>query len=147
MSHLVRTFVLVTAPVIQLCLLAGCSPSLPQQTNKQVPSSGAWVLWVREERLSDPMGTEWRTQTSSWNLLGSFSSEPECRRDLRDTVERVTHPNEASADADLMAKVEGDTVTILYFPKHAKPTDTVTRSQILHYVCLPVTLDPRERSR
>jgi hypothetical protein len=78
-----------------------------------------------------------------WSVLGAASSETECLRRLRDAIERVAHPDFPRLDVDVMYKVTGDTVTLLFFPKDAKPTDTMTRSQTFRYACLPDTLDPR----
>jgi hypothetical protein len=113
----------------------------------EAPAASAWVLWVQEERFWDPKGGHWGRQTSGWSVLGASSSETECRRTLRDTVERVTHPDHPRSDADVLYKVTGDTVTFVFYPKDAKETDaTMTRSQVLHYVCLPDTVDPRDRN-
>lgn len=106
----------------------------------------AWVLWVQEERLSDPRGGHWGTQRSSWRVMGASSGETECRQRLRDTIQRVTQPEYPRQDADVMYKVTEDTVTFLFYPKDAKPTDKMTHSQIFHYACLPDTVDPRERN-
>ena len=104
----------------------------------------AWVLWVLDERLGDdPKGGNWGAQTMRWIVLGAASGETECQRRLRDTIERVAHPDFPRLDVDVMYKVTGDTVTLLFFPKDAKPTDTMTRSQTFHYACLPDTVDPR----
>jgi hypothetical protein len=111
-----------------------------------VPSASAecaWVLWVLEERLGDSRGGNRDVQTKPWFLVGAVSNETECQRRLRDTIERVAHPDFPRLDADVMYKVTGDTVTLLLFPKDAKPTDTMTRSQTFHYACLPDTMDPR----
>jgi hypothetical protein len=97
----------------------------------------AWVLWVLDERLGDD------PQTMRWIVLGAASNETECQRRLRDAIERVAHPDFPRLDVDVMYKVTGDTVTLLFFPKDAKPTDTMTRSQTFHYACLPDTVDPR----
>ena len=102
----------------------------------------AWVLWVLDERLGDNDGN-WGAQTKGWILLGAASSETECQRRLRDTIERVAHPDFPRLDADVMYKVTGDTVTLLLFPKDAKPMDPMTRSETFRYACLPDTLDPR----
>lgn len=107
-------------------------------------AAGAWVLWVQEERFWDAKGGHSGAQTRRWNVLDASSSETECRRKLTETIERVTHPNPPPNDADAMYKVTGDTVTFLFYPKDAKPTDTMTHSQVFHYVCLPDTVDPRE---
>ena len=104
----------------------------------------AWVLWVLDERLRDDLKDEnWRAQTMRWIVLGAASGETECQRRLRDTIERVAHPDFPRLDVDVMYKVTGDTVTLLFFPKDAKPTDTMTRSQTFQYACLPDTVDPR----
>jgi len=104
----------------------------------------AWVLWVLDERLGDdPKDRNWGAQTMRWIVLGAASSETECHRRLRDAIERVAHPDFPRLDADVMFKVTGDTVTLLFFPKDSKPTDTMTRSQTFRYACLPDTLDPR----
>jgi hypothetical protein len=104
----------------------------------------AWVLWVLDERLGDdPKDGNWGAQTMRWIVLGAASSETDCQRGLRDAIERVAHPDFPRLDVDVMYKVTGDTVTLLFFPNDAKPTDTITRSQTFHYACLPDTLDPR----
>jgi hypothetical protein len=108
-----------------------------------VSAECAWVLWVLEERIGDPKDGNSGSQIKPWILLGAASSETECQRRLRDTIERVAHPDFPRLDADVMYKVTGDTVTLLFFPKDAKPTDTITRSQTFHYACLPDTMDPR----
>jgi hypothetical protein len=100
------------------------------------------VLWVEEERFSDPKGDRWGEHTSNWRVVGAWSHETDCRRTLRETLERVKLAK-PPGDADLFYKVTGDSVTFLYYPKDAGPTETVTRSQVLHYVCLPDTVDPR----
>lgn len=109
-------------------------------------SAGAWVLWVEEERFLDPKGGHWGTQTRSWSVLDGSSSETECRRKLGETIKRMTNPDNLPKDEDVMYKVTGNTITFLFFQKDAKPTDKVKRSQVLHYVCLPDSVDPRDRS-
>jgi hypothetical protein len=106
--------------------------------------ASAWALWLREERFWNPKGGGWGSHTANWNLLGASSRKRECRRILRETVERVTRRDEPPSDADVLHEVSGDRVTFVFYPKNAKPTDTMTHSQIFHYFCLPDTVDPRE---
>ena len=56
----------------------------------------------------------------------------------------MTHPDSSRDDEDVMLKVTENTVEFVFFPKGDKPTDTIKRAQILHYVCLPDTVDPRQ---
>jgi len=109
-------------------------------------AAGTWVLWVEDERFWDPKGEHWGRQTRNWNVLDASSSEAECRRKLGETIKRVTNPENPPKDEDMMYKVTGDAVTFVFFPKDAKPTDKLRRSQVLRYICLPDTVDPRERS-
>ena len=110
----------------------------------EVLAAGAWVLWVREEHFSDPKGGQWGAQTRSWNVLAASSTEPECRRKLRERIERVTNPDFPPKDVKVLYKVIGDTVRFLFYPKDGSPTDTMIAAQDLHYICLPDTVDPRE---
>ena len=107
-------------------------------------AASAWVLWVRDERLAEPKGGQWGSQTNRWNLLEASSDEAGCRRVLQERIERVTHPDSLRDDEDVMSKVTENTVEFVFFPKGDKPTDTIKRAQILHYVCLPDTVDPRQ---
>jgi hypothetical protein len=66
-----------------------------------VSAECAWVLWVLDERLGDdPKDGNWGAQ-----------------RRLRDTIERVAHPDFPRLDVDVMYKVTGDTVTLLFFQR------------------------------
>ena len=103
----------------------------------------AWVLWVQDDRLEHRKDRDPGQQQIDWELIGASSSEADCQRKLKDTIERVTNPEKLPDEAKVMYKVEGDTVHFLFFPKNGKPTDTNTRSQTLHYFCLPDTVDPR----
>ncbi len=104
------------------------------------------MLWVQDERFWDPTPKDWGHQTRSWGVLDASSSESECRRKLGATIKRVTSPENSPKDERVMYKVTNDVVTFIFFPKDSKPTDTVTHSQVLRYVCLPDTVDPRQRS-
>ncbi|MGH7828977.1 MAG: hypothetical protein ACREP8_02255 [Candidatus Binatia bacterium] len=110
----------------------------------EAPAASAWVLWVQEEQLSDPKGGNWGSQTRNWKVLDGSSSELECRQKLIERIKRATNPENPPKDEEVTHKVTGDTITFLFFPKGATSTEKVTRSQVLHYVCLPDTVDPRE---
>jgi hypothetical protein len=108
------------------------------------PGAGAWVLWVQEERFSDPKGGHWSTVTRRWDVLDASSSEAECRQKLGERIKGVTNSNKSSKDAKVLYKVIGNTVRFLFYPNDAKRADTMIAAQDLHYVCLPDTVDPRE---
>lgn len=104
----------------------------------------AWVLWVEDDRVSDPKKSGWGVEKTDWRLLGASSNEADCQRKLRDAIERVTTPDNKLDNAGVMYKVTGDTVSFAFFPKDAKLTDAIiTHSQLLRYFCLPDTIDPR----
>ena len=102
---------------------------------------GCLVLWVQDSRFGNPTGGRWGTQKSAWLVLTASSTETECRRKLRETIERVTNPEFPPKDEKVLYKVTGDTVSFLFYPKDGGP---MTANQILRYVCLPDTVDPRE---
>ncbi len=58
----------------------------------------AWVLWVEDQRFGNPQGRSYTMETTTWTVLGASSKETECRRTLRETIERVTHPEVVSDD-------------------------------------------------
>lgn len=125
---------LVALPVLSVLLVLA----------SESPAAGAWVLWVQEERFSDPKGGHWGAETQRWDVLDASSSEAECRRKLGERIKRVTNPDSSPKDVKVFYKLIGDTVRFLFYPKDAKPEDTMIAAQDLHYVCLPDTVDPRE---
>lgn len=104
-------------------------------------AEGAWVLWVQDNRFENPTGGRWGTQKSAWRVITASSTETECRRKLQETIERVTNPEFPPKDEKVLYKVTGDTVSFVFYPKDGGP---MTANQILRYVCLPDTVDPRE---
>ena len=102
----------------------------------------AWVLWVQDDRVSYLRG-ERSAPHMAWSLLGASAKEADCQRKLRSAVAHVTKPDQHPSDTEVLSKVEGDTVSLVFLPKAAKPTETPTQSQILRYFCLPDTVDPR----
>jgi hypothetical protein len=106
----------------------------------------AWVLWVKETMYSDPnpKDGQWGRETTDRTPIEASPREAECRQKLQDIIKRITHPEEAPRTVKMLYKVTGgDSVTLLFYAKDGKPTDTPTHSQVLSYFCLPDTVDPR----
>jgi hypothetical protein len=109
-------------------------------------AGSAWVLWSEEYRYSKPSQDRWLRQERQWHVLSGFSDLASCQDGLKDWIEKtIINASKARMDdADLMYKATEDTLEFLYFPKHAKETDTVKSVQKFRYLCLPETTDPRD---
>ena len=111
-------------------------------------AAGAWVLWVQVHRISYPRDSAGHDldaiERVDWEVLGAASSEKQCGQKLREKIYEVTHPPFPAEDTRMLYKVTGDSVSVLFYPKASKDTDkTMIAQQLLSYVCLPDTVDPR----
>lgn len=93
----------------------------------------AWVLWMKETRLDYAANTEERR----WHVTGAALNQAACEALLAQEVEAVTPPTPSKN-----ALYTG--VDFLHF-RSEKPVEKVTRIQRFDYVCLPDTVDPRNR--
>ena len=104
----------------------------------------SWVLWADDQNFSNPVSKGWGSHTTEWVIVNASTSESECLTKMEETRMRLMKSLVSlSEEEDVMVKSEGDTISIAYFPKNAKATETIKRSQTIRYICLPDTVDPR----
>ena len=105
------------------------------------------MLWVEEIRYSNPNSKTWVTKTHEWSIVDASSNEKECRQKIDDKIMNcILNSDSLSKTEDVYYKVTGNTIRFLFFNNDAKPDDKVKRSQVLRYICLPDTVDPRNQN-
>ena len=110
-------------------------------------ADSAWVLWLEDSHYSAPRSQTWGPQTNKWNIVDTSSSETECRQKIQEKIINcILNTENLLESEDVYYKVTKDTIKFLYFNKDVKPDDKVKRSQVLHYICLPATVDPRNQN-
>ena len=110
-------------------------------------ADSAWVLWMEDRQYSAPKSQTWGTQTSKWSIVDASSSEKECHMKIQEKIINcILNTENLLKSEDVYYKVTKDTITFLFFNKDVKPDDKVKRSQVLHYICLPATVDPRNQN-
>jgi hypothetical protein len=125
--------------LVAVCLLCFASPTLAES---------AWMLWAQDNRYENAIpGTgTWGTQTSRWDIIEGFADEGTCKQHRGLTMLEVLM-NVQSDKEDVLYKRTDNKLFFSFFPKNAKPTDRTKYEQILIYVCLPDTIDPRIPNR
>jgi uncharacterized protein YdeI (BOF family) len=109
-------------------------------------ADSAWVLWMEDRQYSAPKSQTWGTQTSKWSIADASSSEKECHLKIQEKIINcILNTENLLKNEDVFYKVNKDTITFLFFNKDVKPNDKVKRMQVLHYLCLPGTVDPRNQ--
>jgi hypothetical protein len=109
-------------------------------------ADSAWVLWMEDRQYSAPKSQTWGTQISKWNIADASSSEKECHLKIQEKIINcILNTENLLKNEDVFYKVNKDTITFLFFNKDVKPDDKVKRMQVLHYLCLPGTVDPRNQ--
>jgi hypothetical protein len=105
----------------------------------------AWVLWVHETRTNR---VENRT-AETWETASASSTESGCDAKLNVAVTRIQQnlddgKAKAALDETMYYKVNaGQTVTLYFYRKGGSENDLPLRTQSLHHVCLPDSIDPR----
>jgi hypothetical protein len=116
-------------------------------SSKIALADSAWVLWLEDRNYSTPKSQTWSTQTNKWSIVDTSSSEKECRQKIQEKIINcILNTENLSKSEDVFYKVTKGTITFLFFNKPVKPDDKVKHSQVLHYICLPVTVDPRNQN-
>ena len=109
-------------------------------------ADSAWVLWMEDRQYSAPKSQTWGYQTSKWSIVDASSSEKECHMKIQEKIINcILNTENLLKNEDVFYKVNKDTITFLFFDKDVKPDDKVKRMQVLHYICLPGTVDPRNQ--
>jgi hypothetical protein len=119
--------------LVVVCMLCFASPTF---------AASAWVLWAEDFRYDNPTDSGWGTQTTDWALLHAFADETTCKRERGLAMLEVL-ANLQSDKYDVLYKMTDTMIKLNFFPKNAKPTDTIKHAQTIRYVCLPDTIDPR----
>ena len=110
-------------------------------------ADSAWVLWLEDSHYSAPKSPTWGPQTNKWGIIDTSSSEKECHLKIQEKIINcILNTENLLKNEDVFYKVNKDTITFLFFNKDVKPDDKVKRSQVLHYICLPATVDPRNQN-
>jgi hypothetical protein len=129
------------------CIIALALLSILLISSEVALADGAWVLWVEDRHYSAPKSQTWGTQTNKWSIVDASSSEKECRQKIEEKIINcILNTENLLKSEDVYYKVTKDTITFLFFNKGVKPDDKVKRSQVLHYICLPGTVDPRNQN-
>jgi hypothetical protein len=89
----------------------------------------AWVLWMEERFAATP-------SESSWRVLQGATTYDSCQTGLYARV-RDDDTDRATRDDHLLTEVYGPVIAKLRGP------DGKGASQVLRYLCLPDTVDPR----
>ena len=89
----------------------------------------AWVLWMEERFASTPA-------QSSWRVLQGATTSDSCQAGLYARV-RDDDTDRATRSEQMLTEVYGPVVAKLRGP------DGRGASQVLRYLCLPDTVDPR----
>ena len=129
------------------CIIALALLSILLISSEVALADGAWVLWVEDRHYSAPKSQTWGTQTNKWSIVDASSSEKECRQKIEEKIINcIVNTENLLKSEDVYYKVTKETITFLFFNKGVKPDDKVKRSQVLHYICLPGTVDPRNQN-
>ena len=128
------------------CIIALTLLSILLISSEIALADSAWVLWVEDRQYSAPKSQTSGTQTSKWSIADASSSEKECRMKIQEKIINcILNTENLFKSEDVFYKVNNDTITFLFFNKDVKPDDKVKRTQVLHYLCLPGTVDPRNQ--
>jgi uncharacterized protein YdeI (BOF family) len=129
------------------CIIALVLLSILLISSEIALADSAWVLWVEDRQNSAPKSQTWGTQTSKWSIVDASSSEKECHLKIQEKIINcILNTENLLKSEDVFYKVNKDTITFLFFNKDVKPDDKVKRTQVLHYLCLPGTVDPRNQN-
>ena len=116
-------------------------------SSKIALADSAWVLWLENSHYSVPGSQTWGPQTNKWNIVDTGSSETECHQKIQEKIINcILNTENLLKSEDVYYKVTKDTITFLFFNKDVKPDDKIKRMQVLHYICLPATADPRNQN-
>ena len=109
-------------------------------------ADSAWVLWVEDRHYPASKSQTWGTHTNKWSIVDASSSEKECHLKIQEKIINcILNTENLLKNEDVFYKVNKDTITFLFFDKDVKPDDKVKHMQVLHYLCLPGTVDPRNQ--
>ena len=103
----------------------------------------AWVLWVQDSRTAE------KSTTETWETASASSTEVGCDAKLKDRVASWQQSMEDGTtkppkDEEVLYKlIDGRTLSLYFFRKGASRDELALRTQTIHYVCLPDTVDPR----
>jgi uncharacterized protein YdeI (BOF family) len=129
------------------CIIALVLLSILLISSEIALADSAWVLWVEDRQNSAPKSQTWGTQTNKWSIVDASSSEKECRLKIQEKIINcILNTENLLKSEDVFYKVNKDTITFLFFNKDVKPDDKVKRTQVLRYICLPGTVDPRNQN-
>ena len=129
------------------CIIALALLSTLLISSEIAMADSAWVLWMEDSHYSAPRSQTWDPQTNKWGIIDTSSSETECRQKIQEKIINcILNTENLLESEDVYYKVTKDTIKFLYFNKDVKPDDKVKRSQVLHYICLPATVDPRNQN-
>ena len=128
------------------CIIALTLLSILLLSSEIALADSAWVLWLEDRQYSAPKSQTSGTQTSKWSIVDTSSSEKECRLKIQEKIiNSILNTENLLKNEDVFYKVNKDTITFLFFNKNVKPDDKVKHTQVLHYLCLPGTVDPRNQ--
>jgi hypothetical protein len=128
------------------CIIALTLLSILLISSEIALADSAWVLWLEDRQYSAPKSQTSGTQTSKWSIVDTSSSEKECRLKIQEKIINcILNTENLLKNEDVFYKVNKDTITFLFFNKNVKPDDKVKHTQVLHYLCLPGTVDPRNQ--
>ena len=128
------------------CIIALTLLSILLLSSEIALADSAWVLWLEDRQYSAPKSQTSGTQTSKWSIVDTSSSEKECRLKIQEKIINcILNTENLLKNEDVFYKVNKDTITFLFFNKNVKPDDKVKHTQVLHYLCLPGTVDPRNQ--
>jgi len=129
------------------CIIALTLLSILLISSEIALADSAWVLWLEDRQYSAPKSQTSGTQTSKWSIVDTSSSEKECRLKIQEKIINcILNTENLLKSEDVYYKVTKDTITFLFFNKDVKPDDKIKRMQVLHYICLPATADPRNQN-
>ena len=98
-------------------------------------AGSAWVLWNEYVKFEGQLTAE--SSVKFWDVINAFENRQQCLAQAKKYMEslRTRHPN--ASDAKLTTdEVGGRTRLLFHFQNH---------TEIVSALCLPDTLDPREK--
>ena len=111
----------------RILLALVCLPALATSASADC----AWVLWMEERFAPTPA-------VSSWRVLQGSTTYDSCQAGLYARV-RDDDTDRATQNEKMLTEVYGPVISKLRGP------DGRGASQVLRYLCLPDTVDPRQR--